>query len=45
MTDCEVKPVVESFAAFTGFTRRAPVIACADFVIENFDELTELVLE
>ena len=45
MTDCEIKPVVESFAAFTGFTRRAPVIERADFVIENFDQLTELVLK
>jgi len=45
MTDCEIKPVVESFAAFTGFTHRARVIECADFVIENFDQLTELVLK
>lgn len=45
MTDCEIKPVVESFAAFTGFTQRAPVIERADFVIENFDQLRELVLE
>lgn len=45
MTDCEIKPVVESFAAFTGFTRRPPVIERADFVIEKFDQLTELVLK
>ncbi|HMI54972.1 MAG TPA: HAD-IB family phosphatase [Gemmatimonadaceae bacterium] len=45
MTDCEIKPVVEGFAAFTGFTRREPVIQRADFVIENFDQLRELVLE
>lgn len=45
MTDCEIKPVVEGFAAFTGFTRREPVIERADFVIENFDQLKELVLE
>jgi phosphoserine phosphatase len=45
MTDCEIKPVVESFAAFTGFTRREPVIQRADFVIENFDQLRELILE
>jgi len=45
MTDCEMKSVVDSFAAFTLFTRREPVIARADFVIENFDQLRELVLQ
>ncbi len=45
MTDCEMKTVVDSFAAFTLFTRREPVIARADFVIENFDQLRELVLQ
>jgi phosphoserine phosphatase len=45
MTDSEIKPVVDAFAAFTGFMRRQPVIERADFVIENFDQLRELVLE
>lgn len=45
MTDCEIKPVVDSFAAFTGFTRRESVIQRADFVIENFDQLRDLVLK
>jgi phosphoserine phosphatase len=45
MTDCEIRPVVDGFAAFTGFTRRAPVIERADFVIENFDQLRDLVLK
>jgi phosphoserine phosphatase len=45
MTDCEMKSVVDSFAAFTGFTRREPVIARADFVIETFDQLRDLVLQ
>ena len=45
MTDCEMKSVVDSFAAFTGFTRREPVIERADFVIDNFDQLRELVLK
>lgn len=45
MTDCEMKSVVDSFAAFIGFTRREPVIERADFVIENFDQLRELVLQ
>jgi len=45
MTDCEMKAVVDSFAAYTGFTRRGPVVERADFVIENFDQLRELVLQ
>lgn len=45
MTDCEIKPVVDSFAVFTGFTRREQVVERADFVIENFDQLRELILE
>lgn len=45
MTDREIKSVVQGFAAFTGFTRREPVIAHADFVIENFDQLRDLILE
>jgi len=45
MTDCEIRQVVEGFAAFTGFMRREPVVQRADFVIENFDQLRELVLE
>lgn len=45
MTDCEMKAVVDSFAAYTGFTRREPVVERADFVIEDFDQLRELVLQ
>jgi phosphoserine phosphatase len=45
MTDFEIKPAVDSFAAFTGFTKRDPVIERADYVIENFDQLRDLVLE
>jgi phosphoserine phosphatase len=45
MTDCETRPVVDSFAAFIGFMRREPVVERADFVIENFDQLRELILE
>jgi len=45
MTDCEIKPVVHSFAAFTGFMRREPVVQRADYVIEDFDQLRQLVLE
>lgn len=45
MTDCEIKPVVDSFAAFTGFMKREAVIQRADYVIETFDQLRKLVLE
>jgi phosphoserine phosphatase len=45
MTDSEMKSVVDGFAAFTGFTRRTPVIERADFIVENFDQLRELVLQ
>ncbi len=45
MTDAEMKPVVDGFAAFTAFRRRPPVIELADYVIESFDQLRKLVLE
>jgi phosphoserine phosphatase len=45
MTDCEIRPVVDGFAAFTGFMKRDPVVERADYVIENFDQLRSLVLE
>ena len=45
VTDSEIKPVVDSFAAFTGFTKREAVIERADYVIENFEQLRKLVLE
>ncbi len=45
MTDCEIKSVVQSFAAFTGFTRREAVIKQADYVLEDFDQLRDLILE
>jgi HAD superfamily phosphoserine phosphatase-like hydrolase len=45
MTDCEIKSVVQGFAAFTGFTRRAAVVEQADYVVENFDQLRDLILK
>jgi phosphoserine phosphatase len=45
MTDSEMKPVVTNFAAYTGFTRRQPVIERADFVVESFAELRNLILK
>ena len=44
MTDCEIRPAVAAFAAYTGFVRREPVVERADYVVENFDQLRELVL-
>ncbi len=44
ITDYEIASVVDAFAAFTGFTRRESVIRRADYVLESFDQLRELVL-
>jgi len=43
-TDLAIKPVADSFAAFTGFVRRDAVVAGADTVLDSFDQLAELVL-
>ena len=45
MTDCEIKSVVQGFAAFTEFTRREAVVERADYVVENFDQLRDLILK
>lgn len=45
ITDFEMASVVDAFAAFTGFVRRESVIARADYVVESFDQLLELVIE
>jgi phosphoserine phosphatase len=45
MTDCEIKSVVQGYAAFVEFTRREAVIERADYVVENFDQLRDLILE
>ena len=45
MTDCEIKPVVQGFAAFTAFRKREAVIEQANYVFENFDQLRDLILE
>jgi phosphoserine phosphatase len=44
ITDLDIRPVVQSFAAYTGFAKREQVVQSADFVIDNFDQLRELVL-
>jgi phosphoserine phosphatase len=43
MTDLEMKPDVDAFAAYTGFIKREHVLKGADFVIDNFAALNELV--
>jgi phosphoserine phosphatase len=43
-TDLAICPAADLFAAFTGFVRRAPVVASADHVIDSFAQLVELVL-
>lgn len=44
MTDLAARPAVDSFAAFTGFASRKPVVAGADVVVHSFVELGHLVL-
>ena len=43
-TDAAMRPVVDSFIAFTAFQRREAVVAAADREIGDFAELRELVL-
>jgi phosphoserine phosphatase len=44
-TDLAMRPSVDAFAAFTGFVRRDAVVDGADFVVESFEQILELVLE
>ena len=43
-TDLAMRPVVDAFAVYTGFVRRDAVVQSADFVLNSFDQLVELVL-
>lgn len=43
-TDAALLPVVDFFAAFTGFVRREPVVAVANGELRSFTDLLELVL-
>ena len=43
-TDLAMRPVVDAFAAYTGFVRRESVVNSADVVLSSFDQLLELVL-
>lgn len=44
ITDAEIRPAADAFAAFTAFARRESVVAIADFVVGSFAELERLVL-
>jgi phosphoglycolate phosphatase-like HAD superfamily hydrolase len=44
ITDAELAPVVDAFAAYVGFVRRAPVVARADYVLESFADLERVVI-
>jgi HAD superfamily phosphoserine phosphatase-like hydrolase len=44
ITDAELKPVVDTFAAFVGFASHERVIQAADMIITSFSELPLLVL-
>jgi phosphoserine phosphatase len=43
-TDLAMRPAVDTFAAYTGFTAREPVVRGADLVAGSFRELRKLVL-
>ncbi|GAC1648584.1 MAG: phosphoserine phosphatase SerB [Gemmatimonadaceae bacterium] len=43
-TDLAMRPAVDAFAAYTGFTRRELVVREADYELRSFDELTHLVI-
>lgn len=43
-TDLAIRSIGVTFAAFTGFVRREPVVAGADHVVHSFEELRTLVL-
>jgi len=44
ITDVAMKEVADTFVAFTGFAARQSVIDQADFVVESFEQLTEIIL-
>jgi hypothetical protein len=44
-TDAKLKEIVDMFAAYVGFARRANVIAVADLEIGSFGELERVVKE
>jgi len=45
MTDAEVKPAVDAFAAFTGAVRREEIVKLADFELASFQQLFDHITE
>lgn len=45
ITDAEIRPAADAFAAFTGFVRRDAIVAIADFVVGSFADVERLVLD
>ena len=43
VTDLDMKPVVDAFAAFTGFVRRESVVRDATIEVRSFAELTDFI--
>jgi HAD superfamily phosphoserine phosphatase-like hydrolase len=44
ITDAEMKPVVDAFAAFTGVVNRKEIVDLADFELRNFPDLVTRIL-
>ncbi len=44
VTDLEARPPADAFAAFTGVVARPPIVAAADFVVEDMPAVRRLVL-
>ena len=44
-TDAEARPVVDAYAAFTGFIRRETAVAAADYVVTTFAEVLDLAIK
>ena len=42
-TDLAIREVADTFAAFTGFTARGPVMRAADVVVDSFEQLDRIV--
>jgi phosphoserine phosphatase len=44
VTDAELKPVVDAFGAYVGFVRREETVQHADYILESFADIEDLVL-
>ena len=45
ITDAEVKPAVDAFAAYIGFVRRKAAVDAADFTVESFEEVLKVAMK